>query len=297
MRALSCWFVPSKMGPRTAIPIAIVSVSFASIFIKWSEAPSLVIAFYRLAFATMILLVPTLAFQGRDLIQLSRKEVLTLTLVGLALAFHFGFWISSLKFTSVANSVILVSTHPIPIALISHRWLGEKTKRTAAVGIAVALFGMALIGVSDAALSTESLIGDILALVGMAALAAYLLSGRRIRKKIPILPYAFVVYLAATAFLLLGCLAFATPLYPYPQQEWVLFLALAVIPMIFGHTLYNWALRYVAALLVSASILAEPILSSILAYFLLSEVPSFFVILGGPIVLAGIFLVVFGRGD
>ncbi|MEE9341012.1 MAG: DMT family transporter, partial [Thermoplasmata archaeon] len=79
--------------------------------------------------------------------------------------------------------------------------------------------------------------------------------------------------------------------------EWILFLALAVIPMIFGHTLYNWALRYVAALLVSASILAEPILSSVLAYFLLSEVPSVFVIFGGPLVLAGIFLVVFGRGD
>lgn len=297
MRALTCWFVSSKMGPRTAIPIAIVSVSFASIFIKWSDAPSLVIAFYRLAFATLILLVPTIVFQGRDLIRLSRKEVLTLILVGLALAFHFGFWISSLKFTSVANSVILVSTHPIPIAIISHRWLGERTERTAAVGIAVALFGMVLIGVSDAALTMQSLIGDILALVGMAALAAYILSGRRIRKEIPILPYAFVVYLAATAFLLLGCLAFATPLYPYDRNEWILFLALAIIPMIFGHTLYNWALRYVAALLVSASILAEPILSSVLAYLLLTEVPSIFVILGGPLVLVGIFLVAFGRGD
>jgi drug/metabolite transporter (DMT)-like permease len=281
------------LAPQTVIPIAIVSVSFASIFIKWSEAPALVIAFYRLAFATLILLVPTVVFQGEGLVALSRRELVMLTLVGLALAFHFGFWISSLKYTTVANSVILVSTHPIPIAIISHYWLGERTKATAAVGIAVALFGMALIGISDAALTTQSFIGDILALVGMAALAAYILSGRRIRKEMPILPYAFVVYLSATVFLLLGCIVFSTPLYPYPQEEWRLFLALAIIPMIFGHTMYNWALRYVKALLVSVSILAEPILASILAFFLISEVPSVYVLIGGPIVLVGIFLVAF----
>ena len=195
----------------------------------------------------------------------------------------------------MANSVILVSTHPIPIAIISHYWLGERTKSIAITGVVVALSGMALIGISDAALTTESFIGDVLALVGMAALAAYILSGRRIRKEMPILPYAFVVYLAATAFLLLGCLVFSEPLYPYPQQEWMLFLALAIVPMIFGHTVYNWALRYVKALLVSASILAEPVLSSILAFFLLSEVPSVYVLVGGPIVLVGIFLVAVGR--
>jgi drug/metabolite transporter (DMT)-like permease len=287
--------VPPKLAPQTAIPIAIVSVSFASIFIKWSEAPALVIAFYRLAFATLILLIPTIVFQGEELAGLSRRELGMLTLVGFALAIHFGFWISSLKYTSVANSVILVSTHPIPIAIVSHYWLGERTKGLAAVGIVVALLGMALIGISDAALTTQSFIGDILALVGMAALAAYLLSGRKIRKEMAVLPYAFVVYLAATFFLLLGCIIFSTPLYPYPRDEWVLFLALAIIPMIFGHTMYNWALRYVRALLVSMSILAEPILSSILAYFLIEEVPSVYVLAGGPLVLVGIFLVAFRR--
>jgi drug/metabolite transporter (DMT)-like permease len=131
----------------------------------------------------------------------------------------------------------------------------------------------------------------------MAALATYILSGRMIRKEMPILPYAFVVYLAATVFLLLGCIVFSTPLYPYPQQEWILFLALAIIPMIFGHTMYNWALRYVKALMVSVSILAEPILSSILAFFLISEIPSIYVLAGGPFVLVGIFLVAFRRAD
>lgn len=285
----------AKTGPQMAIIIAIVSVSFASIFIKWSEAPATVIAFYRLAFATVILLVPTLLFQRKEMIGLTRRELLTLSLVGLALAFHFGFWMSSLKYTSVANSVILVSTHPIPIALIAHYRMGERTTAMASMGIVTALVGLIMIGLGDFVLTTESLIGDVLALVGMAALAAYILSGRRIRKMIPILPYAFVVYLTATIFLLVGCLIFSTPLYPYPQTEWILFLALAIVPMIFGHTLYNWTLRYVTALMVSISILAEPILASLLAFFLLSEVPSVFVIFGGAFVLAGIFLVAMHR--
>lgn len=281
----------SARGPQIAIPIAIVSVSFASIFIKWSEAPSLTIAFYRLLFATMILIMPTMVFQREELLALSRRETTLLVLVGLALAFHFGFWISSLKYTTVANSVILVSTHPILIAVVAHYRLGERTSIYAAVGIGIALLGLAIIGVGDFIATSESLFGDALALLGMVALAAYILSGRRIRKTTPILPYAFVVYLASTVFLLLGCLIFQVSLYPYPQQEWILFLALAVIPMIFGHTLYNWALRHVTALMVSTSILAEPILSSILAVFLVSELPSPYVLLGGPFVLGGIFLV------
>ncbi|MFQ6106015.1 MAG: DMT family transporter [Thermoplasmata archaeon] len=288
--------MPSRANPQIAIPIAIISVSFASIFIKWSEAPPLVIAFYRLAFATAILLIPTLAFQSGDLFRLSRKELLALTLVGFALAFHFGFWISSLKHTTVANSVILVSTHPIPIALISHYKMGERVTALAAVGIVMAIFGLAMIGISDAVLTTESLIGDVLALLGMAALAAYILSGRRIRKRMSILPYAFVVYLATTIFLLLGCVVFGSPLYPYPEGEWILFLALAIVPMILGHTLYNWALRHVTALMVSVSILLEPILASVLAVFLIPEIPSIFVVLGGPLVLAGIFLVALKGG-
>ncbi len=277
--------------PRLAIIVAVVSISFASIFIKWSEAPALAIAAYRLAFATIILLVPTLVFQKEELLKLTRKQLLVLSLVGVALAFHFGFWISSLKYTSVANSVILVSTHPILIAIVSHYYLGERISKIAGIGVAVALVGMVTIGASDFAVSQESLYGDLLALLGMFALATYILSGRRIRQRIHVLPYVTVVYGIATICLFIGCFIFSVPLYPYPSEEWVLFLALAIVPMILGHTVYNWTLKYVTALVVSMSILGEPILSAVLAYFLLSEEPTRWVLLGGVLVLAGIYLV------
>ncbi len=285
------YVVEPKPSPRVAIVIAVISISFASIFIKWSDAPALAIAAYRLGFATLILLVPTLAFRRHEFRGITRREYIILALVGVALAFHFGFWISSLKYTSVANSVILVSTHPILIALVSHYYLGERISKVAGAGVGIALVGMVIIGSSDFAVSQESLYGDFLALLGMFALATYLLSGRRIRQKMPVLPYVTVVYAVATVCLFLGCFIFSVPLYPYPGEEWILFLALAIIPMILGHTVYNWTLRYVTALVVSMSILGEPILSAILAYFLLSEEPTGWVILGGVLVLVGIYLV------
>jgi drug/metabolite transporter (DMT)-like permease len=283
--------VDTRLSPKGAIVIAVVSISFASIFIKWSQAPALAIAAYRLLFATLILLIPTLAFQRKELLALTRKEYTVLALVGVALAFHFGFWISSLKYTTVANSVILVSTHPILIAVVSHYYLKERISIAAGAGVGIALVGMIIIGSSDFTVSQESLYGDFLALVGMFALAAYLLSGRRLRQKTPVLPYVTVVYGVATIALFIGCFMFSVPLFPYPVEEWVLFLALAIIPMILGHTVYNWTLRYVTALVVSMSILGEPILSAILAYILLSEVPTNWVILGGILVLVGIYLV------
>jgi drug/metabolite transporter (DMT)-like permease len=283
--------VDPKVSPKGAIVIAVVSISFASIFIKWSQAPALAIAAYRLLFATLILLIPTLVFQRKELLALTRKEYVVLALVGIALAFHFGFWISSLKHTTVANSVILVSTHPILIAVVSHYYLKERISMAAGAGVGIALAGMVIIGFSDFAVSQESLYGDLLALIGMFALAAYILSGRRIRQKTPVLPYVTVVYGVATIVLFMGCLIFTVPLLPYPVEEWVLFLALAVVPMILGHTVYNWTLRYVTALVVSMSILGEPILSAILAYLLLSEVPTNWVVLGGILILVGIYLV------
>ncbi len=280
-----------KLSPRAAIVVAVISISFASIFIKWSQAPALAIAAYRLGIATLILLIPTLIFSRREFEDITKKEYVILGLVGVALAFHFGFWISSLKYTTVANSVILVSTHPILIAVVSHYYMGERITKIAGAGVGVALVGMVIIGASDFTVSQESLYGDFLALLGMFALATYLMSGRRIRQKTSVLPYVTVVYGMATACLFAGCLVFSVPLYPYPTEEWILFLALAIVPMILGHTVYNWTLRYVTALIVSMSILGEPILSALLAYILLSEEPTRWVILGGALVLVGIYLV------
>lgn len=278
------------LDPRIALIIATISVSFAAIFIKFSGAPSIIIAFYRKAFAT-ILLLPFLFIYGREaLSKISRREVFEIVAAGVALAFHFWFWIESLKHVSVANSVLLVTSHPLLVGILSMRLFGERMGFLQWAGTGIALSGIAMITAGDWKAGVgQELIGDVLALLGMVAFAVYLLAGRHLRQRVPTLVYVVSVYGVSALVLLLIAVVMSTPLIGYPAQDWVIFLALAVVCTIGGHSLYNYSLAYVPASLVSVTLLGEPVLSSLLAWLLLSEVPSWFVLPGGILVLTGIY--------
>lgn len=278
------------LDPRIALIIATISVSFAAIFIKFSGAPSIIIAFYRKAFAT-ILLLPFLFIYGREaLSKISRREAFEIVAAGVALAFHFWFWIESLKHVSVANSVLLVTSHPLLVGILSMRLFGERMGFLQWAGTGIALSGIAMITAGDWKAGVgQELIGDVLALLGMVAFAVYLLAGRHLRQRVPTLVYVVSVYGVSALVLLLIAVVMSTPLIGYPAQDWVIFLALAVVCTIGGHSLYNYSLAYVPASLVSVTLLGEPVLSSLLAWLLLSEVPSWFVLPGGILVLTGIY--------
>jgi drug/metabolite transporter (DMT)-like permease len=279
------------LDPRIALIIATISVSFAAIFIKFSGAPSIIIALYRKAFATLLLL-PFLFIYGREaLSRISRREVLEIVAAGVALAFHFWFWIESLKHVSVANSVLLVTAHPLLVGILSVRLLGERMEFVQWAGTGIALGGIAMITAGDWKTGVgQELMGDLLALLGMAAFAGYLLAGRRLRQSLSTLAYVVPVYGVSALVLLSMAAVSATPLIGYSTQDWALFLALAVVCTICGHTLYNYSLAHVTASLVSVTLLGEPILASLLAWWVLYEVPSWFVLPGGVLVLVGIYL-------
>ncbi len=278
------------LDPRIALIIATISVSFAAIFIKFSGAPSIIIAFYRKAFATLLLL-PFLFIYGREaLSKISRREVFEIVAAGVALAFHFWFWIESLKHVSVANSVLLVTSHPLLVGILSMRLFGERMGSLQWAGTGIALSGIAMITAGDWKAGVgQELIGDVLALLGMVAFAVYLLAGRHLRQRVPTLVYVVPVYGVSALVLLLIALVMSTPLIGYPALDWVIFLGLAVVCTIGGHTLYNYSLAYVPASLVSVTLLGEPVLSSLFAWLLLSEVPSWFILPGGILVLTGIY--------
>lgn len=278
------------LDPRIALIIATISVSFAAIFIKFSGAPSIIIAFYRKAFATLLLL-PFLFIYGREaLSKISRREVFEIVAAGVALAFHFWFWIESLKHVSVANSVLLVTSHPLLVGILSMRLFGERMGSLQWAGTGIALSGIAMITAGDWKAGVgQELIGDVLALLGMVAFAVYLLAGRHLRQRVPTLVYVVPVYGVSALVLLLIAVVMSTPLIGYPALDWVIFLGLAVVCTIGGHTLYNYSLAYVPASLVSVTLLGEPVLSSLFAWLLLSEVPSWFILPGGILVLTGIY--------
>ena len=274
---------------QLALPLAIIAASFAAIFIRFSNVHPISIAFYRMLFSSLILLffIPP---HIKEIKNLSKKEWIIIITTGFFLAIHFAAWISSLEYTTVASSVILVSAHPLIVAWIGGWYLGERAPLKIYVGIGIALIGVTLIAYSDYSLSEWALFGDILAIIGMLAMAGYILRGRKVRQDMSLVTYAFLVYLTSTIFLGLFSLGFSTSFALYPIREYIIFLALAIIPTMFGHTVYNWALKYVRARLVSISLLGEPIGSSLLAFFILQEVPPRLSIVGGVITLFGIYL-------
>ena len=280
-----------RFPPSLAMLISIVAVSTASILIRKSGAPPLAIAAYRMMFSTLLIL-PFFLHQGGagKVRRMGLGGLARLMGMGVVLAIHFASWITSLSFTTVASSVIFVHIDPLFVAVVSHFLLHERlTKRTVA-GIVISFVGATLIAVGDAGLGELNLYGDLLALVGGVMLGVYILGGRVYRRTLDISSYVTPVYATAAMVLVAMSLFTGAPLTGYPVDEYVLFFAIALVPMIFGHTVYTWALRYVSAPLVSISLLGEPVGASILAYLFLNEAPGSMVLTGGVVTLAGILL-------
>jgi drug/metabolite transporter (DMT)-like permease len=293
--------------PLVALSFGILAVSTASIFIRLAQqdAPSLVIAASRLTLATLVLAPVVLATRRAELAALQRREWGLALLSGFFLALHFATWISSLEYTTVASSVVLVSTVPLWVALLSPVALKEPVTRLVLVGMALALLGGAVVGVSDSCdwqagrlvcpslsefISGQAFFGDILALAGAFTAAGYLLIGRRLRAQVSLMSYIFIVYGMAAVVLLVFVFAAGQPLLGYSPATYLWFLLLALIPQLIGHSTYNWALGYLSAAYVSIALLGEPIGSTILAYFLLAETPAPIKLAGAALILAGIYI-------
>jgi len=291
-----------------ALIIAILAVSTASIFIRYAQgdgAPSLVIAALRLTFATLLLAPLALTRHWDEIKRLDLRGRLLAVFSGIFLAVHFATWISSLEYTSVASSVVFVSTGPLWVALLSPMLLKEHLPRTALVGLALALVGGTVIGLSDAcvwndgglacpslsdAMQGRAMWGNVLALVGALTVTGYLIIGRKLRPQMSLVAYIFLVYgMAAISLLVFMLFAGQSP-FGYEPKIYGWILLLAVVPQLIGHSTYNWLLKYLSATLVAVVTLAEPIGSAVLAFFFLNETPTPAVAAGGVLILIGIYL-------
>lgn len=297
-----------RFSPLLAIPIGILAVSTASIFIRFVQAeavPSLVIAAWRLTLASLILAPIAITRHRAELRNLDRREILLAILSGIFLAIHFATWISSLEYTTVASSVVFVSTSPLWVAILAPLTIKEPVARLVLIGMGLALTGGVIVGLSDSCtlitgkiqcppmaefITGEAFLGDLLALAGAFAAAGYFLIGRKLREKISLIPYVFVVY-GMAAILLVGTMLVAGhSSFGYPAKIYIWLLLLALVPQLLGHSTFNWALRYLSAAYVSITLLGEPIGSAILAYLILDEIPSGLMLFGAILILIGIFI-------
>jgi len=281
---------PAVAAPATvilALVVGIIGISFASILVRLSAAPAVILAFYRMILAAVILLPAAAVTSGTQGFRL-RDAGAAMAISGLFLAGHFYTWNLSLKYTSVASSVVLVDMHPLFVLAADVFWFRENISRHHVAGVLLAVLGSIIVGAGDFALGGRALAGDALAVAGAVFVSVYLLIGRRVRQVVPALPYAVVVYGTAAAALAFASAIEGVPLWPYSTRDVLIFVGLAVIPTIFGHTIFNWALAVVPASLVSVTILGEPVGATILAMMLLHEWPSASQLAGGVMILAGL---------
>ena len=272
-----------------ALMMAVLAVSFSAVLVKLAQAPPLVIAVYRLLFTVVLLAPPALYYHKAELKGLTKRDISLSLLSGFFLAVHFFSWMASLQYMTVAASVLLVSLHPIIVGLLGAYLLGEKSAGAYWFGLVLAILGIAVMGVGDLLTGNSSWPGGLLALLGAVTMAAYLLVGRTLRRSISTLTYTLWVYGSAAFCLLLVSFLTATPLYPYAGREYILFLSMAVVPTIMGHTVFNWALGKVPTYYVSLAVLGEPVGAGILAFLILKEIPGSSQLLGGVLILLGLY--------
>lgn len=284
---------PDSGWPRAGLAVAVVAVSTSAILVRWSEAPAVTAAFYRVLFTTLLLAPVALGRYRQALRSLSQRDLLVAVAAGGTLAVHFAAWFESLRWTSVAASVTLVQAQPVFVAVGAWALLGERLSARQAVGMVLALGGMAVMSVGGllargVLAGSRPLYGDGLAVLGAAAASGYVLAGRSLRQRVPLVPYVTVVYAACTVGLGVLAVGRGSALGGYPPREWWLFLAMALGPGILGHTLVNWALGHLESNVVSVSLLGEPVGATFLALVLLGEIPDAVTLVGGAVVLVGI---------
>jgi len=295
----------TRYHPVLASLFGILFVSTASIFIRFAqvEVSSIVIAASRLLIASLILVPIALTRYWDQLRSLSIADFAKGFLSGVFLALHFAAWISSLEFTSVASSVVLVTTTPLWVALLSPLVLKESIKRSVIIGLVVSMMGGVLVGLSNTCglqngrlacqtilITGRVMLGNILALFGAWMAAGCMLIGRQLRKKLNTVTYTALVYGIAAIILSIVVFIRAEPVLSYSSGTYLCLLALGILPQLFGHTLFNWALKYVSAAFVSLTLLGEPIGTIILALIFLKESPTLLEGVGAVLILIGILI-------
>lgn len=285
-RTLSPWRVNGVLSA------GVLAVSTAAVLIRSCEASSLAIAAWRVSLAAAVLLAAEAA-QGRR--PPPRADLAWCALSGAFLALHFGTWISSLQFTTVASSVVLVAMSPLFVGFFTRWILKEPLGPWTLAGLGLATTGAVAVGWGDFGGGAEPLLGDALALVGAIAAAGYLVTGRHVRQRVGAGTYAAWVYGSAAVLLVAAALGAGQPLSGYSPETYLYLVLLALVPQLAGHTCFNWALAHLPATKVAVVILGEPVGATILAFLVLGELPGAVTLTGGGVILAGIALALRGN--
>lgn len=275
-----------QLPPGALLALGVGAASFSPILLRLAEgAEPLALSFWRCLAGTVLLL----PFARRQMRSLSLTSVAVCAISGAFLALHFASWITSLELTTVASSVLLVSTTPIFVALVAPIVVKERLAVAGWAGIIIAMIGTGLLTGVDT--GGASLSGNLLALLGGATAGGYVLAGRSARQSVGIFAYAVVTYGVAACVLLAACLGRGVALAGYDAGTWWAIAAVVIGPQLLGHTVINLVLSQIDATTVSVSLMAEPVVATVLAALIFDEIPSLLIYPAAAAIFWGIYLV------
>ena len=275
---------------KLLVLLGVVGVSLSAPLIRISTAPSMVLVFYRVLIASILLIPYALIRNREEFRQMGRKTALFCLMSGLFLGLHFASYFQALRYTSIASAVALVDTEVFFVAFMMFFFFREIIPLRAWAGILLTFTGSMLIALSDAGGGEHVLLGDLIALAGAACLAVYTILGKVCRKEITTTAYTTLVYSSAALTVLVILLCTGTPVLGYEPVNWLSALGMAVFCTLLGHSVFNWALKYESAAFLSTVKLLEPVFAAILGVLLFREIPSKQVMLGGFIVILGVYV-------
>ncbi len=277
---------------RLIVLIGVVGISASAVLVRWSTAPSMVLVLYRMAIAVLLLL-PSVLLKGRgELKSMTKKELLLTMAAGCCLGLHFSAFFESLRHTSIASAVILSDAEVLFVALGSILVFRKKLSGRCWLAVVLSLIGAVMVALADGG-GESGLWGNALALTSTFLLAMYTMIGASVRSRISNTTYTFVAYFCAAVTVLVISLISGTPLAGYGANNLLTALGMAVLCTLLGHSIFTWGLKYLPPAYISTVKLLDPVFSALWGLLLFSEKPTLLVIVGGIIVIAGVFL--YGR--
>lgn len=275
---------------KCIIILGVVGVSLSAILVRYSNAPSLVLVLYRVLFAAIVLFPIVLLRFREELQNIDRRHFTLCILSGIFLGLHFTAYFESLKYTSIAASVVLVDTEVFFVALAMVCIFKEKITRQGWIAIGITFIGSIIIAFGDIQGSDKALLGDGIALLGALSMAIYTLIGRTCRKKLSTTVYTFIVYSASAMTVLVLLCINQIPVIGYDPINLVTALAMTICCTLLGHSVFSWGLKYEKASFISTVKLLEPVFAAVLGFIIFQEIPSLQVIFGGTVVIVGIYI-------
>lgn len=292
----------NQISPYWVLGIALLGISFAGPLVKLSRADPIAIAVWRLGLALVVVaLLLVVTGQWKEFRRITGRELALASLGGVSLALHFWAWNASVHLTTIAASVTLVSLQPAVVAGISALLIREAPTPRQSAGIGIAILGAILIAAPDlrggiAPGGNRPLLGNLLAVSAAVTAGIYYTIGRRLRMNLGVWTYVAVVYGAAFVALLAIGLTRGVPFGPQPAREIGIFVGLALLPTLLGHTGMNWALKLLPAFVVNLTVLGEPVGATLLGALIpsIAEIPTVSTFIGGAVVLGGVIVATTG---